>query len=89
MKHEVSMKHKVSMKTLSLNWNKKLKEVFYPYPNDLGWSILTKIYKKVVFRLKFAPFLYIIPLAFLLGLLSYFIFGSLVVKIVSILQRIF
>lgn len=77
------------MKALSLNWNRKLKEVFYPAPNDLGLTILTKIYKKIVFRLKFAPFLYIIPLTFLLGLMLYFIFGYLIIKIVSFLQQIY
>lgn len=77
------------MKTLSLNWNKKLKEIYYPPPNDLGWSVLNKIYKKIVFRLKFVPFLYIVPLTFLLVFLLYFIFGYLIVKVVSILQKIY
>lgn len=77
------------MRTVSLNWNRKLKEVFYPPPNDLGLPIFTKIYKKIVSRLKVAPFLYIVPLTFLLGLLLYFIFGYLIISLVSILQKIY
>lgn len=77
------------MKTLSLNWGKKLKEVYFIPPNDLGYACLTKIYKKVAACLKIAPFVYIIPLSILLGLVLYFVFGYLIVKIVSILQRIY
>lgn len=77
------------MRTYSLNWQKKLKEIYSPPPNDLGWSVFNKIYKKMVFRLKYAPFLYIIPLTFLLVFLLSSIFGYLIVKIVSILQKIY
>ena len=77
------------MKTVGLNWEKKLKEIYSPPPNDLGWWVFNKIYKKIVFRLKFSPFLYIIPLIFLLVFLLSFIFGYLTVKVVNILQRIY
>lgn len=64
----------------------KLQEVFAVEPNDLGITWLTRLYKIVTFRLKDKPFLYIIPLAFVLSACLYVIFGQLVVRLTSLLQ---
>lgn len=64
----------------------KLQEVYAVEPNDLGISWLTRIYKMITFRLKDKPFLYIIPLTFVLSACLYVVFGQLVVRLTSLLQ---
>jgi hypothetical protein len=64
----------------------KLQEVYAVEPNDLGLFWLTFLYKKFTHRLKDKPFLYIIPLAFIVTAGLYFLFGQLVVKLTSLLQ---
>lgn len=78
------------MTTISIHNSAKLKEklheVYGIEPNDLGIAWLTKIYKRITCRLKDKPFLYVIPLAFILSACLYIVFGQLVVKLTSLLQ---
>ena len=64
----------------------KLQEVYSVEPNDLGFIWLTRIYKKITYRLKDKPFIYVIPLAFVLSACLYVVFGQLVVRLTSLLQ---
>lgn len=65
---------------------KHLREIYSLEPNDLHMGLLTRVYKQATRRLKRMPFIYIIPLAFLVSIGLYFIFGQLVVGLVSLLQ---
>jgi hypothetical protein len=65
---------------------KKLHEVFAIEPTDLSIRPLTRIYKRSTRHLKTMPFIYIIPMAFLVTILLYVVFGHLVVKLASLLQ---
>ncbi len=74
------------MKSSYYELKHKLQEVYFVEPNDLGNSYLTLIYKTVTSFLKQMPFVFIIPLSFLVSILMYLIFGSLTVKLTSLLQ---
>ncbi len=64
----------------------KLDEVYSMEPNNLGNSQMNSVYKTGVSFLKEMPFIYIVPTSILLSVLLYFVFGSLTIKLVSILQ---
>lgn len=74
------------MNTLNLRFKKKLNEVYFITPNNLGVDFLTHFYKRLTKPMKVMPFLYVIPLSFLFVILVYLIFGILTVKITSLLQ---
>jgi hypothetical protein len=73
----------------TITWQKKIKEILTPSPNDLGWEPLTILYKKIVLRLKNLPFIIIIPLSLILSFAIYLVFGYLIVKLVNWLQLSF
>lgn len=76
------------MKTKTIDWGKKIEEIFYIRPNDLEWAPLTNFYKKIASRLKVMPFFIIIPLSILLSIFSYFLLGYFLIKLVSFFQKI-
>jgi hypothetical protein len=73
----------------TITWQKQIREILTPPPNDLGWAPLTILYKKIVLRLKNLPFIIIIPLSLILSFAIYLVFGYLIVKLVSWLQLSF
>ncbi len=76
------------MKTKTINWGKKINEVFYIQPNNLECLPLTNFYKKIVSRLKIMPFFIIVPLSILLSIFSYLLLGYFLIKLVSFFQKI-
>jgi hypothetical protein len=74
------------VKTINLKLKHKVNEVFFLEPVDLGLQPLTKLYKMITHPLKTMPFIFIIPLSFLLAVVFYFLFGYLVVRLTSLLQ---
>jgi len=67
-------------------FQKKLNEVFYLEPNNLGVGFLTNFYKRIVAHFKIAPFIIIIPFSFIFAGMVYLLLGYLLVKLVSLLQ---
>jgi len=74
------------MKTIDYRLKNKLNEVFLISPNDLGWKNLTDIYKQLTYYLKKLPFLIIVPLSFILVIISYIVLGKFLVILATILQ---
>lgn len=74
------------MKTVNLRLKRKLNEVFFIEPNDLGLGFLTNIYKILTARLKMTPFIFVVPLSFIFAFFLYLFFGRLMIKLVSLLQ---
>jgi len=74
------------MRTINLQLKKKLNEIYVIEPNDLGAQFLNNIYKRINIYFKTAPFIVIVPLSFIIAITVYFIFGYLLIKIVSLLQ---
>lgn len=74
------------MKTTANKLKKSLNDVFFIEPNNLGLGFMNYFYKKITHPLKFAPFIIVIPMAFLAAIIMYFIFGQLLIKLVSLLQ---
>ena len=74
------------MNKMNLRLKRKLNEVFSVEPNDLGNDFITYYFKRITAYFKVIPFVYIIPLTFLISLFLYFLFGRLLVKLVTILQ---
>lgn len=64
----------------------KLERIFQLEPNDLHIPLLTTIYKTLTRPLKSLPIVYIIPISLGSAFLMYLVFGSLVVRLVSLLQ---
>jgi len=64
----------------------KLNETFSIEPNDLGVDFLTFYFKKITAYFKVIPFVYVIPFAFLISIILYFLLGRLLVRLVTILQ---
>lgn len=64
----------------------KLNDTFSLPPNDLDVNFLTLWYKKSTTYLKNLPFIYIIPLSFIITFLLYLMIGSLVIKLTTLLQ---
>ncbi len=74
------------MRAINYRLHNKLEEVFSIEPNDLGNEKLTLIYHRLTSFLKRMPFIYIVPLSFIMAIILYFIFGTLVVRLASLLQ---
>lgn len=74
------------MKDINFRMKQKMNEVFSIEPNDLGKGYLTTFFKKITSYLKTMPFIYVIPLTFLVSVALYFILGRFLIKLVSILQ---
>ena len=64
----------------------KLERIFQLEQNDLHMPLLTTIYKILTRPLKSLPIIYIIPISLGSAFLMYLVFGSLVVRLVSLLQ---
>lgn len=74
------------MREMNFRLKKKLNEVFFIEPNDLGVNFLTYYFKKITAYFKVIPFVYIIPFTFLISLFLYFLLGKLLIRLVNILQ---
>lgn len=64
----------------------KLNEVFSIESNDLGVNFLTNYFKRFTAYLKVAPFVYIVPITFLISVSLYFLLGRFLIKLVTVLQ---
>ncbi|MEK7495205.1 MAG: hypothetical protein AAB788_03855 [Patescibacteria group bacterium] len=74
------------MKSINLRLKSKMNEVFSIEPNNLGASALTYYFKKITTYFKVMPFIYIIPLTFLVSVTLYFLLGRFLIKLVTVLQ---
>ncbi|MFA5770023.1 MAG: hypothetical protein WC894_00830 [Patescibacteria group bacterium] len=74
------------MRSVNLRLKRKMNEVFSIEPNELGVNFLTSHFKKLTAYLKVAPFIYIIPLTFILAIFLYFVLGRFLIKLVTVLQ---
>ncbi len=74
------------MKTLNNKIRQKLDEVYSVKPNDLGTPVINELYHGTTKFFKTMPFIFIIPSSFLGALILYVLFGSLVIRLVSLLQ---
>jgi len=74
------------MKDINFRMRQKMNEVFSIEPNDLGASYLTTFFKKITSYLKTMPFIYVIPVTFLISIFMYFVFGRFLIKLVTVLQ---
>ncbi|MCR4276759.1 MAG: hypothetical protein NUV87_01370 [Candidatus Roizmanbacteria bacterium] len=74
------------MKDINFRMRQKMNEVFSIEPNDLGTSYLTTFFKKITSYLKTMPFIYVIPVTFLISIFMYFVFGRFLIKLVTVLQ---
>lgn len=74
------------MTEINLRLKKKLNEIFFIEPNDLGVDFLTFYFKKITIFLKTMPFIYVIPFAFLISLILYLLLGRLLIRLVTFLQ---
>ena len=64
----------------------KMNEIYELEPNDLRIQPLTRVFKMTTGRLKKMPFLYVVPLAFLMAAFLYVLFGQMLINLVSLLQ---
>lgn len=71
---------------MNLRMKQKLNEVFSIEPNNLGVNYLTHYFKKITVYFKIAPFVYIIPITFLVSISLYFLLGRFLIKLVTVLQ---
>ncbi|MEK7634250.1 MAG: hypothetical protein AAB437_05400 [Patescibacteria group bacterium] len=74
------------MRSINLRMKQKLNEVFSVESNDLGANFLTNYFKRFTAYLKVAPFVYIIPITFLVSVSLYFLLGRFLIKLVTVLQ---
>ncbi len=74
------------MKDINFRMRQKMNEVFSIEPNDLGTSYLTAFFKKITSYLKTMPFMYVVPVTFLISIFMYFVFGRFLIKLVTVLQ---
>lgn len=74
------------MRAINLRLKKKLNEVYSIETNNLGLYFLDNLYKKTTAYFKTAPFIIIIPLSFIIGIVIYLVFGYLLIRLVSLLQ---
>ena len=75
------------VKSINYRLKTKLNEVYSVEPSDLGIKPLTNLYKLITSYFKTMPFVWIIPLSFILAFLLYFGSGRLLlIRIVSLLQ---
>lgn len=64
---------------------KKQKEIASPPPNRIG--VFTPLYRQIIIYFKVAPYRWLIPLAFILSLMFYFVFKNKLVSLVTMLQK--
>lgn len=64
----------------------KLDEIYLIEPNDLGYPLLTRFYKRFTVHLKSMPFLLIVPSSIFISMVMYVLLGALLVKLATILQ---
>jgi len=74
------------MENIERRLKNKLDEVYTVEPNSLGNTYLTTLFKQLTSFLKVMPFIYIIPLSFGITVLLYLTFGTLTIKLASLLQ---
>ncbi|MBI4008693.1 hypothetical protein HY357_00495 [Candidatus Roizmanbacteria bacterium] len=74
------------MRVINYRLHKKLEETFVVEPNNLGTELLTFLYHRVTSFLKQMPFIFIIPMSIVGAIFLYILFGSLIVKLVTLLQ---
>ncbi len=67
----------------------KYHEAFIVEPSDLGNPSLTRLYKQISSSLKVMPFVYLIPLSFLIALAVSLVFHLPLVKLTTTLQHAF
>lgn len=65
----------------------EMHRIFSIEPNDLNNRYLTNFYKIFTKPLKSIPLIYIIPLSIILSITIYFVFGQMLIKIVTLLQN--
>lgn len=65
----------------------KYHEALLVDPSDLGNPTLTKIYKRVSGNLKTMPFIYLVPISFIIILAVSLIFNFSIVRIATLLQN--
>lgn len=74
------------MNTINIRFKKKLEEIYFIEPNNLGNQLLTSLYKRFTARFKSMPFLVIIPLSVSIVVMLYLLFGFLTIKLTTLLQ---
>ena len=74
------------MKTINYKIRQKLNEVYLVEPNDLGLPFVNNLYHGITKFFKTAPFIFIIPSSFIGALIMYLLFGSMIIKLASVLQ---
>lgn len=74
------------MSFINNSLKRKLKEIYFIAPNDLGLGFLNLWYKRLTSYLKTAPFLVIFPLSLVTAIISYLLLNRLLVNLVSLLQ---
>jgi len=74
------------MKTINFKLKKKLHEVYFIEPNDLGIGVITKIYKVFTKPIKTMPFIFILPISVFIALTIYIIFGVMIIRLATIFQ---
>ena len=74
------------MKTANYKLIQKLNEVYSVEPNNLGVPLLTNLYHNITKFFKTIPFIFIVPSSFIGALILYILFGSVIIKLVSLLQ---
>ena len=74
------------MENIEHRLKSKLNEVYTVEPNSLGNTYLTMVFKQLTSFLKVMPFVYIIPLSLGITVLLYLAFGTLTIKLASLLQ---
>lgn len=75
------------MITLNLRFKKKLEEVFFITPNNLGIDFLTDIYKRITAPIKIMPFIFILPLSLFIALILYMILRVSAIRLTNLLQH--
>ncbi len=55
-------------------------------PNDLGFPLLTHLYRKINRFFKTAPFIIVVPVTLIVSAMLVYMFGSFIVKAVNMLQ---
>lgn len=69
-----------------LKLEEKYKEIYSLAPNNLGSELMSKLYKYITKPLKVLPFIYILPISFLIAVAMYLVIGRLTISLASLLQ---
>jgi hypothetical protein len=69
------------------NIRDKFKKIYRIPPNDLHFKPLTTAYKIFTRRLKFMPFLYLLPIAIIIAIVFQLFAGKMVIDLTSLLQN--